>query len=205
MEKLYIGLLVAGFSLFLQIIWQAWKRYFNKRNMLLALLGECEMNCLLLEHNSRRAGNQIKSALAYQSYIKYRTEKLSSILYADDVSVPNNLRDSLQKMYAQLLHQNEMVDISRSLWEPTLRNNEKYSKEIGQSQEEIDRIVEQSLLSVDNASPIEIFNQKLEGEGYRRLQKGIAEIMLSYEPSMKKMIEDVMNISRKKNKRYFVN
>lgn len=204
MEKLYVGLLVAGFSLVLQIIWQAWKRYFNKRNMLLALLGECEMNSMLLEHNIRRADNQIKSALAYQSYIKYRTEKLSSILYADDVTVPKVLREKLQRMYVQLLHQNEMVDISRSLWEPTLKNNEKYSKEIGQSQDQIDHILEESLLSEDNASPIEIFNKKLEGEGYRRLQKGIAEIMMSYQSRMKAMIDEAMTTTRKKNRRYFV-
>ncbi len=204
MNELYIGLLVASFSLVIQAFWQIWRRFMNKRNALKALIGEMNINLEVVVHNRGRAENQVSASVAFQSYIPYQYTKLAEMLRDSEISIEEDLRSHLQKLFVQLMHQNEIIMISKSLWSLVLEKKEQAVKEINLDQDAIENILEQSLLSLDNLSPIQIFHKIIEQQEHRQLQISLANIMIGYTYDLETMLSDSSILIDKYNKEYLM-
>jgi hypothetical protein len=179
-SQLEVGLWVAAFGLTSQAAWQLGSWFIRKRNTLNSLLGELETNIVLCGHNRRRAKDQVYTPMAYQSYVKYRVEQLVVVQNNQDISVMPHLRKKMQDLHAQLLHQNEIIDISKVLWPTVLDRREAYAKSFDNYDANEEIIMEAFFSGPEIVAPAKIFEEKLDQEMFRRLQIGIAERIIEY-------------------------
>jgi hypothetical protein len=147
---------------------------------------------------------QLNASVAFQSYIQYQHAKIAEMIRNSEISIDEELRSQLQKTFVQLMHQNEIIEISKSLWSLVLEKKDQTVKEIKLDQDAIDKILEQSLLSLDNLSPIQIFQKIVEQQEHRQLQISVAKIIISYTLDLESILKDSIRLIQEKNQQYLM-
>lgn len=196
MNELYVGLLVAGFSLVFQALWQVGQLFMYRRNSRKALIGELSINLELVAHNRRRAENQVGASVAFQSYIPYQLSKLTEILRDSHISIDDELRLHLQKLIVQLMHQNIIMDISKALWPLVLEKKEQVGREVERDEIPNERILQVALQSSEDLSPDQINEKLAEQNESRLMQITIANIMIGYTYDLEKMLKTASSLLR---------